>query len=486
MRQCVWLLALGAVACGEPPAAPKKGPGGTFLGGDDDQPGGDTAPHRGDRDPPPGDDNPAGGDTAVTHGDTAGPGDTAVPPGDSAPHPGDSALPPGDSAPPGQELNQTWIGGACGSASDCSSPDFTGTPLCETTGFENGMCTQSCTSTCPDTDYGPGTYNTITRCIGTPTGGRCTSECDFAQSETGCRPGYTCVLRARVNDPNRIFPICLPSNGQRWPGEAGPAFDVGQPCSVPSDCANKSCLSLPGGYCSKAMCDVAGCPIGSTCFAFETNEVTACLRDCSVDGNCREAENYLCEPETNVCWPDPAAPNWNASQGAADCTAAWSAGLHACDTTPDDYVVVRKSARNLALCNRGALVGNFNVGLGFDPIGDKEQEGDGRTPEGVFYIPRVIPQSSFYKAFLISYPDAADATRGLNAGLITTAERNAITSAQTSCTEPPQQTGLGGLVEIHGNGGGSDWTWGCVAIEDTQIDQLWSVLGTRDTIVVYP
>ena len=65
-------------------------------------------------------------------------------------------------------------------------------------------------------------------------------------------------------------------------------------------------------------------------------------------------------------------------------------------------------------------------------------------------------------------------------------QKNQIDSAQNACLEPPQSTGLGGLIELHGNGGSSDWTWGCVAVEDNQIDQLWAVLGVNDTIVVLP
>ena len=157
-----------------------------------------------------------------------------------------------------------------------------------------------------------------------------------------------------------------------------------------------------------------------------------------------------------------------------------------CDSVPDDYIVVRKSARNMAFCHNGSLVSNFNVGLGFSPFGDKEWEGDGKTPEGVFYVTARIPASSYYKAFLVSYPDAGDAQRGLDEDRISAAQSNAILNAQATCGTPPQQTQLGGLIEVHGLGGGSDWTWGCVAIENTEIDALWAQLQDRDTIVILP
>lgn len=182
-------------------------------------------------------------------------------------------------------------------------------------------------------------------------------------------------------------------------------------------------------------------------------------------------------------------PRWDPSVGAIDCVAAWgNAGdkLSPCDTTPDDYVVVHKSKRNVALCKNGSLVKNFRSGLGFEPTGAKQKQGDGKTPEGVFYIPRLVPDSSYYKAFLLSYPTAEDAKRGAGAGLITKAQQAQIESAFAACTEPSQSTNLGGEVEIHGNGSSKDWTAGCVAVDDGSIDVLWSALDVHDTIVVLP
>jgi hypothetical protein len=184
-----------------------------------------------------------------------------------------------------------------------------------------------------------------------------------------------------------------------------------------------------------------------------------------------------------------AAGRWDSSVGAADCTDAWGtagSGLSPCDTVKDSYLVVHKSARNLALCEAGALVSNFEMGLGFAPVGDKTHEGDGKTPEGVFYVASLVPNSSYYKAFLVSYPDKGDAARGLTAGIITQAQKDAIDTAQDTCTVPPQTTALGSYIEVHGHGGTSDWTLGCMAISNAGIDSLWAALGQNDTIVVLP
>jgi hypothetical protein len=436
------------------------------------------------------DGGPGGITGPVDSGSTSTPdsGSTNLPP-DAGPN----TNPPdaGPFIPPtGVELNPGWIGGACNSVSDCTNPN----PSCETTGFTNGFCTEACslngagtTWVCPDTDYGDNTLNTITRCIDTGVGSaQCVAECDFDKSPSGCRTGYSCVLQQRYQQPGSIYAVCLPAENQTWPGATAPANDIGDACTNATDCESLYCLDMPGGFCTKSMCDASGCPAGSTCFGVEGSTETICLQDCTADTQCRTGENYFCETTYDICWPDTPEPTWDPSVGVGDCADAWSAGLSGCDTVPDNYVVVNKTNRNLALCDSGNHVLNFNIGLGFAPLGDKNQEGDGKTPNGVFYIPRLVPQSSYYKAFLLSYPDTADAARGLSDSLISQAQHDEIVAAQNGCTEPPQFTPLGGLIEIHGNGGGQDWTFGCIAVEDSEVDQLWNVLGVGDTIVVLP
>ena len=392
------------------------------------------------------------------------------------------------------DLNPGWIGGSCETSADCTSSAFTAPAICETNGFAGGMCTQACTTSasgtyvCPDTNYSSGTLNAMSRCIDANGAPRCAAECDFNLSTTGCRTGYACVLRQRFNDPSRILPICLPSDLQRWPGEQEAPFDIGSPCDVPQDCAHLSCLGYAAGYCSKSMCELAGCPTGSACFRINTSNVTQCMKQCGGGNNCRTDDGYVCDSEYSTCWPADGG-RWDSTVGAADCASAWGesgSALSPCDSTPDDYIVIHKSARNLALCKMGALVDNFSVGLGPEPAGDKQVEGDGKTPEGVFYVASTIPVSSYHKAFLVSYPDRSDAARGYAAGIISADEKKSIENAQVACSEPPQYTTLGGMVEVHGGGGNVDWTLGCVAADNGAIDEIWSVLGRGDTIVVLP
>jgi len=152
-------------------------------------------------------------------------------------------------------------------------------------------------------------------------------------------------------------------------------------------------------------------------------------------------------------------------------------------------IVVRKADRRLEVVSppgaEGVVVRSWRIGLGFAPAGDKEQQGDGKTPEGSFTITRRVPQSQYYKAFLIDYPGTDDAARGLEGGLIDEATKKQIDAAHAKGTTPPQYSALGGLIEIHGMGGSADWTLGCVAADNDVIDELWphALVGTKVRIL---
>jgi murein L,D-transpeptidase YafK len=141
---------------------------------------------------------------------------------------------------------------------------------------------------------------------------------------------------------------------------------------------------------------------------------------------------------------------------------------------------VFKAARRLELWASGKRLQAYAVGLGLAPEGDKEREGDYRTPEGRLYVCTRNLASKFHLFLGLSYPGPKDAARGLKDGLVTKAQHDAILAAHSRTARPPWDTGLGGIVGIHGHGAGSDWTWGCVALENDAIEELWAAcpLGT--------
>jgi murein L,D-transpeptidase YafK len=147
-------------------------------------------------------------------------------------------------------------------------------------------------------------------------------------------------------------------------------------------------------------------------------------------------------------------------------------------------IVVSKSRRRLMLYSNNKLVRLYRVGLGTDPVNDKIKEGDRRTPEGEFYVFTKNEHSAFYLSLGLSYPNAKDAERGLRDGLITRAQYNAIVDAIRRKVAPPQNTPLGGQIYIHGNGSQSDWTWGCVALDNPNIRELFDAVPVKTLVVI--
>ncbi len=147
-------------------------------------------------------------------------------------------------------------------------------------------------------------------------------------------------------------------------------------------------------------------------------------------------------------------------------------------------IVVTKSKRLLRLYSAGKVVREYRVGLGLSPVEDKVKAGDRRTFEGEFYICQKNSHSQFYLSLEISYPNKRHAERGLRDGLITRAQYNQIVGGLERKRVPPQNTRLGGELFIHGNGSRSDWTWGCVALDDKDVRELFDAVpvGTPVTI----
>jgi len=149
-------------------------------------------------------------------------------------------------------------------------------------------------------------------------------------------------------------------------------------------------------------------------------------------------------------------------------------------------IVVKKAARRLFLYDGNKLVKTYPVGLGLNPDGDKIRQGDRRTPLGDFYVFTKNDKSAFYLSLGVSYPNATHANRGLRDGLITKSQYDAIMRALNLKKNPPQNTALGGDIYIHGHGASSDWTWGCVALENDDIRELFNVAIVGMPVTILP
>jgi murein L,D-transpeptidase YafK len=138
-----------------------------------------------------------------------------------------------------------------------------------------------------------------------------------------------------------------------------------------------------------------------------------------------------------------------------------------CGVLRADRVIVNKARREMLLLYGESVLRSYRVALGREPVGHKEREGDGRTPEGRYMIDRRNPQSRYHLALRISYPNEADRARARELGV-----------------EP------GGDVMIHGLKDGvrreDDWTQGCIAVTDEEMDAIWNLVSEGTPIVINP
>ncbi len=139
-------------------------------------------------------------------------------------------------------------------------------------------------------------------------------------------------------------------------------------------------------------------------------------------------------------------------------------------------LVIRKKQRRLEIFAGERLIKTYRIALGFAPTGDKRVEGDGKTPEGKFYVAAKNAASKYHRSLGLSYPNAEAAARGLNDNLISRAEHDAIIEAVRAKKMPPQKTALGGEIYIHGGGVRTDWTRGCAALEDADIREIYELI----------
>lgn len=129
-------------------------------------------------------------------------------------------------------------------------------------------------------------------------------------------------------------------------------------------------------------------------------------------------------------------------------------------------IQVFKAERRLQLISERTLLKEYGFELGFEPEGHKTEEGDGRTPEGAYRIDRRNPNSRFHLSLGISYPNQSD-----------------IASAQARGVKP------GGDIFIHGTPkkwiGMPDWTWGCIAVTNPEMEEIYPMVQVDTKIFIY-
>jgi murein L,D-transpeptidase YafK len=149
-------------------------------------------------------------------------------------------------------------------------------------------------------------------------------------------------------------------------------------------------------------------------------------------------------------------------------------------------VVVQKAKRRMFLFRPGMPAKSYRIALGSEPDGDKQRQGDGRTPVGTFYVCGKNDQSKYYLFIALSYPNEEHASRGLDGGLITQDQHDAILDALAAHKTPPWYTRLGGEIGFHGGGASWDWTRGCIALENADMRELYASIRTGASVTIEP
>ena len=147
-------------------------------------------------------------------------------------------------------------------------------------------------------------------------------------------------------------------------------------------------------------------------------------------------------------------------------------------------IEIHKSQRRLDLFKDDKLQKSFPVGMG-DPVGDKEVMGDRKTPEGEFFVTDIAP-SQFHKWLGLNYPSSEDAWRGRLQGRLMWVEWWYLRVQNLNHRIPYGHSPLGGDVGIHGGGSGKNWTLGCVALNNNDVDQLYNIVPLGTPVTIFP
>jgi hypothetical protein len=148
-------------------------------------------------------------------------------------------------------------------------------------------------------------------------------------------------------------------------------------------------------------------------------------------------------------------------------------------------IKVYKKRRVLELYAEDKLIGRFKIGLGKVPEGDKEKEGDNKTPEGSYYICYRNGNTKYYYFMGISYPNIKDAKRGLEQGVIDKVTYNRINKAIEEEKQPPWNTILGGAIGLQGGGNNNDYSYGSIALTNEDINILKQYVPNKTSVEIY-
>ena len=167
--------------------------------------------------------------------------------------------------------------------------------------------------------------------------------------------------------------------------------------------------------------------------------------------------------------------------------------LHEITSQQDMVVVVEKSVNKMTVFYQGKPLKSFLCVSGVNSQGDKQRQGDNRTPEGQFFITdkERLNNDPYlgHKWVGISYPDIPHAQKAMEDNLISASQYQQIVAANEEKVQPPQNTALGGWIGIHGGREdltlkGINWTEGCLAMQDKDLEELYGIVQYGTPVVI--
>lgn len=138
-----------------------------------------------------------------------------------------------------------------------------------------------------------------------------------------------------------------------------------------------------------------------------------------------------------------------------------------------DKVLILKEARKIYLYNGDKKIKEYNMALGFSPVGHKQQEGDGKTPEGIYKISGRNPKSAYHLSLRISYPNEQDRKKAQ--------ERGVSPGGDIMIHGLPNKLPFIGKAHLL-----SDWTLGCIAVTNQEIEEIWELVPDGTTVEIKP
>lgn len=149
-------------------------------------------------------------------------------------------------------------------------------------------------------------------------------------------------------------------------------------------------------------------------------------------------------------------------------------------------IIIHKAARTLTLWNNDSTLFTCRIALGSQPEGPKRMQGDGKTPEGDYFICLVKEAGKYGRSLGLSYPNPQDAQTAYAEGRIDERTLENVQAAHAERRRPPWGSPLGGEIYIHEGGAQTDWTAGCIALESADMDELFSYWPQVEDVLILP